>query len=105
MSLVSQTKIIQMQPEKIKVLRDRASMLAKAREFFAERKVCEVDCPMMNRSASVDVHIDLIRAYGGSSPETHYLHSSPHFGLSCLLRAEEKPPQEPCEQSTPGDHQ
>lgn len=59
-------------------------MLAKAREFFHKRQVCEVDCPAMSKSASIDVHIDLIRCYGASS-NTHYLHSSPEYGMKKLL--------------------
>lgn len=70
--------------EKITILKDRAEMLAKARAFFLERKIHEVDCPAMSSSASVDVHIDLIRAYGNSS-KTYYLHSSPEYGMKRLL--------------------
>lgn len=73
-----------MQPEKLNILRDRAAMLAKARQFFAERNILEVDCPIMSTMASVDVHIDLIRAYGVSS-NTHYLHPSPEYGMKRLL--------------------
>lgn len=74
-----------MKPEKLKILRDRADMFRRVREFFALRGVCEVDCPTMNRCASVDVHIDLIRAYGGNPPETHYLHSSPEYAMKRLI--------------------
>jgi lysyl-tRNA synthetase class 2 len=74
-----------MKPEKLKILRDRAEMFRKVREFFALRGVCEVDCPAMGKYASVDVHIDLIRAYGGSPPSTHYLHSSPEYAMKRLL--------------------
>jgi lysyl-tRNA synthetase class 2 len=74
-----------MKPEKIKILRDRAEMFRKVRNFFSLRDVCEVDCPLMNRFASVDVHIDLIRAYTGNPPKTHYLHSSPEYAMKRLL--------------------
>ena len=74
-----------MKPEKLKILRDRAEMFRKVREFFFSRNVCEVDCPSMNRFASVDVHIDLIRAYGGNPPATHFLHSSPEYAMKRLL--------------------
>ncbi len=73
-----------MQPELIRILKDRAEMFAKARHFFSSRGVTEVDCPAMSAFASVDVHIDLIRAYGLSS-KTHYLHSSPEYGMKKLL--------------------
>ncbi len=74
-----------MAPHKVKLLRDRADMLRTSREFFSERGVCEVDCPMMSRFASVDIHIDLVRAYAGTPPETHYLHSSPEYAMKRLL--------------------
>lgn len=68
---------------RIEILRDRAKMLAQARAFFAERNVCEVDCPILSASASVDAHIDLITA----TPQgpTHYLHSSPEYSMKRLL--------------------
>lgn len=66
------------------ILKDRAEMFAKARGFFAQRNVIEVDCPIMSPAASIDIHIDLIRAYGSSST-THYLHSSPEYGMKKLL--------------------
>jgi len=59
-------------------------MFAKARAFFSERGVLEVDCPIMSSVASVDTHIDLIKAYGASS-KVHYLHSSPEYGMKKLL--------------------
>ena len=59
-------------------------MLEGARAFFKERGVIEVDCPLLTRMASVDVHIDLIPAiYSGK--ETRYLHSSPEYGMKRLL--------------------
>lgn len=66
------------------ILRDRALMFAKTREFFAARKVLEVDCPILSLGASVDAHIDLFRAQGRASP-VYYLHSSPEYGMKQLL--------------------
>lgn len=65
------------------ILRDRAIMFRTVRSFFSARSVCEVDCPILSASASVDAHIDLIPAspVGG----THYLHSSPEYGMKRLL--------------------
>lgn len=68
----------------IEILRDRAHMLERARLFFKQRGVLEVDCPLLTQMASVDVHIDLIPAiYNGK--ETRYLHSSPEYGMKRLL--------------------
>lgn len=68
---------------KITRLHDRAAMLAKARAFFAERGVCEVDCPLLSASAAVDAHIDLIPAHPLN--EIRYMHSSPEYGMKRLL--------------------
>ncbi len=59
-------------------------MLAKARAFFSERGITEVDCPILSHSASIDAHIDLISANlaGG---RTGYLHSSPEYPMKRLL--------------------
>ncbi len=74
-----------MSPEcsRIAILRDRAVMLAQARAFFEARGVCEVDCPLLSASASVDAHIDLIPAQ--PQGERRYLHSSPEYGMKRLL--------------------
>ncbi len=55
-------------------------MLAKARQFFHERSICEVDCPILSREASVDAHIDVISTHDG-----HFLHTSPEYGMKRLL--------------------
>lgn len=68
----------------INILRDRAYMLERARLFFKERDVLEVDCPMLTSGASVDVHIDLIPATFANQ-EIRYLHSSPEYGMKRLL--------------------
>lgn len=85
MSLASPTKATPPRKlDRLARLRDRAAMLAASREFFRKRNVCEVDCPCLSRSASVDTHIDLLPAiYAGK--ERRYLHSSPEFGMKRLL--------------------
>jgi lysyl-tRNA synthetase class 2 len=85
MSLAFRPNHVDMKPEKLRILRDRAEMFRNVREFFFSKGICEVDCPLMNRFASVDIHIDLIRAYTGNPPETHYLHSSPEYAMKRLL--------------------
>jgi elongation factor P--(R)-beta-lysine ligase len=66
------------------ILRDRAAMLAKARSFFAERYVLEVDCPLLTFGASFDAHIDLISALYAES-QVCYLISSPEYCMKRLL--------------------
>lgn len=65
-------------------LQDRALMFKATRQFFDQRGVLEVDCPILSTQASIDPHIDLISAlYLGQ--EKCYLHSSPEFGMKRLL--------------------
>lgn len=69
---------------KIKRLKDRAALLKGARDFFDQRGILEVDCPILTKYASVDAHIDLITAnYQGK--EIHYMHSSPEYGMKRLI--------------------
>lgn len=63
---------------------DRAHMLSAARQFFKDRKVLEVDCPILTEGASIDAHIDLMPALFNGN-ETRYLHSSPEYGMKRLL--------------------
>ncbi len=59
-------------------------MLHRARQFYLNKGILEVDCPSLSRYASVDAHIDLIPAtYAGR--ERAYLHSSPEYGMKRLL--------------------
>jgi len=58
-------------------------MLARCRHFFATREILEVDVPILSRSASVDVHIDLIQAT--CCGEMAFMHSSPEYGMKRLL--------------------
>lgn len=69
---------------KVARLKDRAAMLKKARLFFDQRGVIEVDCPILSPRASVDAHIDLIQAFYQNKEEC-FLHSSPEYGMKRLL--------------------
>jgi len=70
--------------DKIAVLKDRAACLAKARAFFAERGVLEVDTPLLSHAAPVDEHIEVFRV---ALPEGTfgYLHTSPEYAMKRLL--------------------
>lgn len=70
--------------KRIAILKDRATMLQKARQFFSERAIMEVDCPILTESASIDAHIDLISAICQRDSK-RYLHSSPEYGMKRLL--------------------
>jgi lysyl-tRNA synthetase class 2 len=69
---------------KIDLLRDRAAMLARARAFFADRHILEVDCPILSKRACVDAHIDLIPATYAQR-DVCYMHSSPEYGMKRLI--------------------
>ncbi len=59
-------------------------MLQKARHFFSERNILEVDCPILSAQASLDPNIDLMTALYRQK-ERYFLHSSPEFGMKRLL--------------------
>jgi len=70
------------------VARLRARMLRRAREFFADRGVLEVDTPMLSAAAVTDVNIESVEARLALAPgRAHYLHTSPEFCMKRMLAA------------------
>ncbi len=69
------------------MLRQRASLYAAIRRFFADRSVLEVHTPVLNRHAVCDVHIDSIRACDPVSSMHGCLRTSPEFAIKRLLAA------------------
>ncbi len=66
----------------------RAECLAKARSFFAERGVIEVDTNVLSPYAPIDQHIDVMKVDTGNGPGGHqvgYLHTSPEYAMKKLL--------------------
>jgi lysyl-tRNA synthetase class 2 len=59
-------------------------MLRKARGFFEERGVLEVDCCALSPRAAIDSNIDVIAA-SVSERETGFLHTSPEYAMKRLL--------------------
>ena len=70
-------------PSRLDILRDRSRMLAEARNFFNQRNILEVDCPLITEAASIDAHIDLITVQQLTGPR--YLHSSPEYAMKRLI--------------------
>src|SRR5262245_15207273 len=69
------------------MLERRAQMLAQTRDFFATRRVLEVETPMVVGSGVTDVHIHSARVTFPDSPQTFYLHTSPEYAMKRLLAA------------------
>jgi lysyl-tRNA synthetase class 2 len=75
------------------MLRLRAALLARTREFFAVRGVLEVDTPIVVNRPVTDVHIHSARvvfeasASAGATPPPYFLHTSPEYAMKRLLAA------------------
>src|SRR6185503_17710472 len=72
------------------MLEQRAQLLSRARRFFADRIVLEVDTPAVVNCAVTDVHIhsarvDLTDRQPGAKP--YFLHTSPEYAMKRLLAA------------------
>ncbi|MBV8975678.1 MAG: EF-P lysine aminoacylase GenX [Sinobacteraceae bacterium] len=76
------------------LLRQRAALLARARQFFAQRAVLEVDTPLLVNAPVSDVHIHSAAVRLGFDPAaarstgpTLFLHTSPEYAMKRLLAA------------------
>jgi lysyl-tRNA synthetase class 2 len=74
----------------------RAALLARARAFFAQRGVLEVDTPMVVNAPVTDIHIHSARVHltdvqpdasEASANRTFFLHTSPEYAMKRLLAA------------------
>jgi elongation factor P--(R)-beta-lysine ligase len=68
------------------MLEQRATLLARARRFFADGGVLEVDTPMVVNSPVSDVHIHSARVDLGAT-RPYFLHTSPEYAMKRLLTA------------------
>ncbi len=68
-------------------LRQRATLLARAREFFAARAVLEVETPILSSAAPSDPQIEPLATRIAGLPGARYLGSSPEFAMKRLLAA------------------
>jgi elongation factor P--(R)-beta-lysine ligase len=71
------------------LLRERAALLRRAREFFAARGVLEVDTPILVNAPVSDVHIHSARVQLAAQPAAPplFLHTSPEYAMKRLLAA------------------
>jgi lysyl-tRNA synthetase class 2 len=69
-------------------LEQRAILLARARRFFADGGVLEVDTPVVVNSPVTDIHIHSAQVNLGPAAEHGYfLHTSPEYAMKRLLAA------------------
>ncbi len=68
-------------------LERRAQMLHRARTFFAQRQVLEVDTPLVVNAPVTDVHIHSARVALSNSAAGYFLHTSPEYAMKRLLAA------------------
>ncbi len=66
-------------------LEARAELLSRLRQFFEQRKVLEVDVPLLGVTAVTDPHIASAEVNIGT--QTRYLQTSPEFFMKRLLAA------------------
>lgn len=71
----------------LEVARLRARLLARAREWFADRDVLEVTTPALDAAAVSDVNIESIAATVTALDRPQYLHTSPEYAMKRLLAA------------------
>lgn len=64
-------------------LRIRAAILARIRNFFAERQVLEVDTPLLAKGTVTDPHVQGISV----AAENRFLQTSPEYAMKRLLAA------------------
>lgn len=70
------------------MLEQRALLLQRARRFFSEGGVLEVDTPMVVNAPVTDVHIHSATVdLGPPATHTYFLHTSPEYAMKRLLAA------------------
>ena len=66
---------------KLQMLRQRAVLYQRIREFFVEADVLEVETPILSSSANTDPHLHSLAV----SSQSKYLQTSPEFAMKRLL--------------------
>lgn len=87
------------------MLRLRANVLARIRQFFAARDILEVETPLLAPATVTDLHIDSIPAQVQTrgSPQTFHLQTSPEYAMKRLLAAESGACYQICKSFRQGD--
>lgn len=74
----------------LELLRARARLLAQTREFFARRKVLEVETPVLSQASVTDIHIQSLyttQVLGAHDMRQYFLQTSPEYAMKRLLAA------------------
>ena len=72
----------------IDVLRQRAGIIARIRQFFQQRQVLEVETPLLARHSVTDPYMNALTGDNPSGqPENYYLQTSPEYAMKRLLAA------------------
>ena len=75
----------------ISTLKQRAAILQKIRQFFADKQVLEVDTPALSQATVTDQHLHSFstqfQSPFASDTQTLYLQTSPEFAMKRLLCA------------------
>lgn len=74
----------------LEILKLRAQLLARMRDFFARRGVLEVETPVLSAAGTTDPHLHSYTALStapGENISRRYLHTSPEFAMKRLLAA------------------
>ena len=71
----------------IETQRLRAQLLRGIRQFFAERKIMEVETPILSQHTVTDIHIDSFQTtyLNGKEKQHYYLQTSPEYAMKRLL--------------------
>ncbi len=71
----------------LKQLQNRAQLLAKIRQFFEQRKVLEVETPLLCHATGTDPQLDFFSSFYHCIPDKKeiYLQTSPEFAMKRLL--------------------
>lgn len=74
------------------IMRQRAAMMAKIRQYFLSQSVLEVDTPCLAQSGVTDFHLDSMQCDcllpGQAVAQTLYLQTSPEYAMKRLLCAD-----------------
>jgi elongation factor P--(R)-beta-lysine ligase len=69
------------------MLRLRADLLGRTRDFFARRGLLEVDTPQLSSAAATDLHLESLVVQRPDGTTLGWLHTSPEFPMKRLLAA------------------